>query len=49
MQRPHASLTALLMLYAGTSSYCATAVADAATEQAILARLAALEQNQRKL
>jgi hypothetical protein len=49
MQRPHASLTALLMLYAGTSSYCATAVADSATEQAILARLAALEQNQRKL
>jgi hypothetical protein len=37
------------MLYAGTSSYCATAVADSATEQAILARLAALEQNQRKL
>jgi hypothetical protein len=33
----------------GASFYGATAVADTATEQAILARLAALEQNQRKL
>lgn len=49
MQRPRASLSAMFMLYAGTSSYCATALADTATEQAILARLAALEQNQRKL
>jgi hypothetical protein len=39
----------MLMLCMGVSIYSANAVADTATEQAILARLAALEQNQRKL
>lgn len=39
----------MLILCLGTSFYCATALADTATEQAILARLAALEQNQSRL
>ena len=49
MRRPAAISSAMLILCLGTSFYCATALADTATEQAILARLAALEQNQSRL
>ena len=49
MRRPAAISSAMLTLCVGTSLYCATALADTATEQAILARLTALEQNQSRL
>lgn len=44
-----ASVRAALLVCVGSSIYCASVAADTSTEQAILARLAALEQNQRKL